>query len=139
MFCCCVSCSLACSVTDARGKRKKLSGRRNSFVAKTTSLTPASKAVKWTSWSMLIEGIDDVACHCAVVVRGRKRDATAAWRRVSDAVRSCSLWPPCRIQGNAAVWLCSKAAKTRNQLKFAGVPQTNETISAASGPKFTIL
>jgi len=24
-------------------------------------------------------------------------------------------------------------------LKFAGVPQTNETISVASGPKFTIL
>ena len=24
-------------------------------------------------------------------------------------------------------------------LKFTGVPQTNETISAASGPKFTIL
>jgi len=44
------------------------------------------------------------------------------------------------------VWLtpttrvpCSNAAKTRNPLKFAGVPQTNETISAASGPKFTIL
>ena len=34
---------------------------------------------------------------------------------------------------------CSNAAKTRNQLKFGGVPQTNETISAASGPKFTIL
>jgi len=47
---------------------------------------------------------------------------------------------------NAAVWLtrtsrapCSNAAKTRNPFKFAGVPQTNETISAASGPKFTIL
>jgi len=47
---------------------------------------------------------------------------------------------------NAAVWLtpttrvpCSNAAKTRNPLKFAGVPQTNETISAASGPKVTIL
>ena len=40
---------------------------------------------------------------------------------------------------NAAVWLCSIAAKTRNPLKLAGVPQTNETISAASGPKFTIL
>ena len=46
---------------------------------------------------------------------------------------------------NAAVWLtptrmaCSNAAKTRNPLKFAGVPQTNEMISAASGPKFTIL
>ena len=42
---------------------------------------------------------------------------------------------------NAAVWLtpttrvpCSNAAK-----KLYGVPQTNERISAASGPKFTIL
>ena len=47
---------------------------------------------------------------------------------------------------NAAVWLtpttrvpCSNAAKTRNPLKLAGVPQTNETISAASRPKFAIL
>jgi len=47
---------------------------------------------------------------------------------------------------NAAVWLtpttrvpCSNAAKTRNPLKLPRVPQTNETISAASGPKFTIL
>jgi len=44
------------------------------------------------------------------------------------------------------VWLapttrvpCSNAAKTQNPLKFAGVPQTPELISAASGPKFTIL
>ena len=34
---------------------------------------------------------------------------------------------------------CSNAAKTRKPLKFAGVPQTNETVSAATGPKFTIL
>jgi len=34
---------------------------------------------------------------------------------------------------------CRNAAKTRNPLKLPGVPQTNETISAASGPKFTIL
>jgi len=34
---------------------------------------------------------------------------------------------------------CSNAAKTRNPLKFAGVPQTNERISAARGLKFTIL
>ena len=47
---------------------------------------------------------------------------------------------------NAPVWLtpttrvpCSNAAKTRNPLKLPGVPQTNETISAASGLKFTIL
>ena len=44
---------------------------------------------------------------------------------------------------NATVWLTtttrvprSNAAKTRNPLK---VPQTNEIISAASPPKFTIL
>ena len=34
---------------------------------------------------------------------------------------------------------CSNAAKTRKQLKLCRVPQTNEMISAASGPKFTIL
>jgi len=60
-------------------------------------------------------------------------------------------WPPCRIQEAPfvqcrKVWLtpntgvpCSNAAKTWNLLKLAGVPQTNETISATSGPKFTIL
>ena len=31
------------------------------------------------------------------------------------------------------------AAKTRNPLKLVGVPQTNEMISAASRPKFTIV
>jgi len=42
------------------------------------------------------------------------------------------------------VWLtpsnrvpCSNDAKTRNPLKFAGVRQTPESISAASGLKFT--
>jgi len=34
---------------------------------------------------------------------------------------------------------CSSAAKTRNPLKFAGVSQTPEPISAVSGPKSTIL
>jgi len=34
---------------------------------------------------------------------------------------------------------CSNTAKTRKPLKVAGVPQTPETISATSGPKFTIL
>jgi len=33
---------------------------------------------------------------------------------------------------------CSNAAKTRKPLKVAGVPQTTERISDASGPKFTI-
>ena len=34
---------------------------------------------------------------------------------------------------------CSNAAKTWNLLKFAGVPQTRQQISAISRPKFTIL
>ena len=34
---------------------------------------------------------------------------------------------------------CCNAAKMRNPLKFAGVPQTPEPISAVSGPTFTIL
>ena len=34
---------------------------------------------------------------------------------------------------------CSNAPKTRNPLKFAGVPQTCQQISAVSRPKFTIL
>ena len=34
---------------------------------------------------------------------------------------------------------CSNAAKTRNPLKLAGVPQTRQQISAISGPKFAIL
>ena len=38
-----------------------------------------------------------------------------------------------------AITPCSNAAKTRNPLKLAGVPQTTEPISAASLPKFTVL
>ena len=34
---------------------------------------------------------------------------------------------------------CSNAVKTQNPLKFVGVPQTPEPISAVSRPKFTIL
>ena len=34
---------------------------------------------------------------------------------------------------------CSNAAMTQKPLKFVGVPQTPEPISAVSGPKFTIL
>jgi len=49
-------------------------------------------------------------------------------------------------QTSCKVWLTSveprrysNEAKTRNPLKFAGVPQTPEPISGVSGPKFTIL
>jgi len=49
---------------------------------------------------------------------------------------------PCSTQQSLAdstKVLCSDDAKTRKPLKFDGVSQSNETISAASGPKFTIL
>jgi len=48
-------------------------------------------------------------------------------------------------QTSCRVWLasgerrrCSNEGKTRNPLKFAGVPQTPEPISAVSRPKFAI-
>jgi len=58
------------------------------------------------------------------------RSAEYRWR----PVQRCKVWltPTTRV-------LCSNAAKMQNPLKVAGVPQTNEPISAASGPKFTIL
>ena len=58
------------------------------------------------------------------------RPAKHRWRPLFNAAKfgSCSTWLP-----------CSNAATTRKPLKFAGVPQTGKLISAASGPKFTIL
>ena len=64
--------------------------------------------------------------------------------RVVKIVNKLEMWANAQRDGrpaeyrwrplfNAAVWPCSNAAKQRNPLKFAGVPQTNEK-SAASGP-----
>jgi len=61
------------------------------------------------------------------------RPAEYWWRPLFNAEKYG--WRPiveCRaVPGNAA--------KTRNPLKFAGVSQTHQQISAASGLKFTIL
>ena len=53
------------------------------------------------------------------------------WHRLFNAAK---VWrtPTTRVP-------CSNTAKTRNPLKFAGVPQTRKQISAVSGPKFTVL
>ena len=50
----------------------------------------------------------------------------------SVQLRKIGLTPTTRVP-------CSNAAKTRNPLKLAGVPQTRQQISAISGPKFSIL
>jgi len=52
------------------------------------------------------------------------------------------MWADAQCDGRK-VWLtagvpCSNAAKMRNPLKFAGVPETTGQISAVSEPKFTI-
>ena len=57
------------------------------------------------------------------------RHAEYRWRPLFNAVK---LTPTTRVP-------CSNAAKTRNPLKFAGVSQTRQQISAVSRPKFTIL
>jgi len=51
-----------------------------------------------------------------------------------DGQTSCKVWLASVEQRH-----CSNEAKTRNPLKFAGVPQTPEPISAAAGLKFSIL
>jgi len=60
----------------------------------------------------------------------------AALPNISDAAsvqrRKVWLTPTTRVP-------CSNAAKMQNPLKFAGVPQTPEPISAVSGPKLAIL
>jgi len=58
------------------------------------------------------------------------RPAEHRWRTVQR--RKVWLTPNTRVP-------CSNAAKTQNPLKFVGVPQTPELISAVSGPKLTIL
>jgi len=84
------------------------------------------------------------------------QSATAEIRRGKKELH-CRMWANAQRDGrpakyrwrplfNAAVWLmpatrvpCSNAAKTRNPLKFVGVPQTRQQISAVSKSKFTIL
>jgi len=58
------------------------------------------------------------------------RPAEYRWRLLFNAAKFG--WCPLLVS-------CSNAAKTRNPLKFAGVPQTPERISAVRGPKFTLL
>jgi len=51
-----------------------------------------------------------------------------------DGQTSCKVW----LASGERRW-CSNEANKRNPLKFAGVSQSGKPISAANGPKFTIL
>jgi len=72
-------------------------------------------------------------CNTTRMWANAQRDGSPAkyrWRPLFNA--AVRLTPTTRVP-------CSNAANTRNPLKLPGVPQTNKTISAASGSKFTIL
>jgi len=58
------------------------------------------------------------------------RPAEYRWRPLFNAAKFW-LTPTTRVP-------CGNAANTQNPLKFAGVSQTPEPISAVSGPEFTI-
>jgi len=58
------------------------------------------------------------------------RPAEYSWRPLFNAAKF--RWRPVLVP-------CSNPAKARNPLKFAGVPQTRQQISAVNIPKFTIL
>ena len=68
-------------------------------------------------------------------IRRRNKKRTRMWANAQrDGRPAYYSWRP---MFNAAVWLtpsasvpCSNAAKTRNPMKFAGVPQTRQQISA---------
>ena len=93
--------------------------------------------------SVLRKSVSSVVERCklkSVVVFklecGLMPNVMAALQNIGGAL--CST--PQRLDDDRATRVpCSNAAKTRNQLKFAGVPQMVETISAVNGPKFTIL
>ena len=72
---------------------------------------------------------------------GRKKVAKIAIRCYSSSSRFIAARCPSNQQrhGSEVRITENKAAKTRNPLKFAGVSQTTGSISAASGPKSTIL
>ena len=66
--------------------------------------------------------------------------------RATAAENVYIVYQPGKGQTLSKVWLasverrrCSNEAKTRKPLKLAGVPQTNETISATSRLKYTLL
>jgi len=65
------------------------------------------------------------------IAQGDGHPAEYKWRR-SVQRRKIWLTPTTTVS-------CNNSAKTRNELKFAGVPQTRQQISAVSGPKFAIL
>jgi len=112
-------------------------------VSNTPGNLPEIYKVSWNFSGLVCEFTRLLLILVAILVFHSVSLQTRMWANVQRDGRPAEYrWRPLF---NTAVWLtptirvpCSNAAKTRNPLKLPRVPQTNETISAASGPKFTI-
>ena len=102
----------------------------------------------WSRWNTE----SYAACCCTGDTQlGSVNFTSTKFQKTRNVDQCPTWWPPSRIWvapsvQRRKVWLtpttrvpCSNAAKTRNPLKFAGVPQTRQHISAVSRPKFTIV
>jgi len=76
---------------------------------------------EFCSWQNSVRGQEPPKMHIQCTSAGDDQTSCEVWL---TSVEQC---------------LCSNATKTRNRLKFTGVPETHQQISATSGPKFTIL
>ena len=103
-----------------------------------------------------LPNIGGALCASSVIPFLVYHAAKFGWRPLLEcrAVKFCQVREPPKMyiqctspgdgQTSCKVWLasgerrrCSNESKTRNPLKFAGVPQTPEPNSAVSGPKYT--
>jgi len=101
---------------------------------------------KWTKWKLhptrhKIDHFGDIPPSQPLDIVLKKTRMWASDQRDGRPAeyRWRSLFNGAKSAGRSLLVLRSNAAKTWNPLKFAGVPQTPEPISAVSGPKVTIL
>ena len=80
------------------------------------------------SWYKLISTLFYVNCFVTRMWANAQRDGRPALCSTPQNMADAQYKAP-----------CSNVAKTRKPLKYAGMPQTRQQISAVSRPKFTIL
>jgi len=103
------------------------------------------------------QSLADVRCWSVVQWRcqySRTQDFDTKWllhlAKIRSGARAPKVYILCTSQGEGQTSCkvrlacgerrrCSNEAKTRNPLKFAGVPETHQSIPAVNRPKFAIL